>query len=85
MSIDIESMSTKELAAFIAKASQLHKKSRWKRKPATAVRKQIHHDRQAGWLYAGRRAISAGDLAKGASAGKAAKKVKAAKKPGRKS
>jgi DNA-binding protein H-NS len=41
MSIDIESMSTKELAAIISKASQRKKKLE-KRKPAAGVRKQIN-------------------------------------------
>jgi DNA-binding protein H-NS len=40
MSIDIETLSAKELAALIAKASQRQKKLK-KRKPAAGVRKRI--------------------------------------------
>jgi DNA-binding protein H-NS len=85
MSIDIESMSAKELAAFIAKASQLHKKLK-KRKPATAVRKQISTiARQAGYTIA---ELFGSEVAKSSATGKSgktAKPAKAAKKAGRKS
>jgi DNA-binding protein H-NS len=85
MSIDIESMSAKELAAFIAKASQLHKKLK-KRKPATAVRKQISTiARQAGYTVA---ELFGSEVAKSSATGKSgktAKPAKAAKKAGRKS
>ena len=79
MSIDIETMSAKELGALIAKASQRHKKLK-KRKPATAVRKQITAiARQAGYTVA--ELFDTGS-AKPASA---AKPAKAAKKAARKS
>jgi DNA-binding protein H-NS len=88
MSIDIESMSAKELAAFIAKASQLHKKLK-KRKPATAVRKQISTiARQAGYTIAelfGSEVAKSSATGKSGKSGKTAKPAKAAKKAGRKS
>ncbi len=81
MSIDIENLSTKELGALIAKASQLHKKLK-KRKPATAVRKQITAiARAAGYTVA---ELFGGSEAKPAKAGKPAKPAKAAKKAARK-
>lgn len=82
MSIDIETMSAKELATLIAKASQRHKKLK-KRKPATAVRKQITTiARAAGYTVA---ELFGGGEAKPASAGKTSKPAKAAKKATRKS
>jgi DNA-binding protein H-NS len=82
MSIDIETLSAKELATLIAKASQRHKKLK-KRKPATAVRKQISAiARQAGYTVA---ELFGGGAAKSAGAGKAAKPAKAAKRAARKS
>jgi DNA-binding protein H-NS len=81
MSIDIESMSAKELAAWIAKASQRHKKLK-KRKSATVVRKQITTmARQAGYTVA----ELFGGEAKAAGVSKSAKPAKAAKKAARKS
>ncbi len=80
MSIDIETLSAKELATLIAKASQRHKKLK-KRKPATAVRAQITKiARQAGYSVA--------ELFGGAAPAKAPSKAKLgrpAKKTARKS
>lgn len=82
MSIDIETLSAKELSALIVKASQRHKKLK-KRKPAPAVRKQITSiARQAGYTVAELFGVGAG---KGVAAGKSAKPAKAPRKAARKS
>jgi len=82
MSIDIETLSPKELSALIAKASQRQKKLK-KRKPAAGVRKRINAiAREAGYTVA---ELFGGGGAKSAGAGKAAKPAKPAKKATRKS
>jgi DNA-binding protein H-NS len=79
MSIDIETLSAKELSALIAKASQRQKKLK-KRKPAAGVRKRINAiAREAGYTVA---ELFGGSGAKSAGAHKA---VKSAKKATRKS
>jgi DNA-binding protein H-NS len=77
MSIDIESMSTKELATFIAKASQRKKKLE-KRKPAAGVRKQIT-------LIAKKAGYTVAELFGGAKSAGADKAAKPAKRAARKS
>jgi DNA-binding protein H-NS len=75
MSIDIETLSAKELSALIAKASQRQKKLK-KRKPAAGVRKRINAiAREAGYTVA---ELFGGGAAKPASAGKPAKPAKRA-------
>ena len=82
MSIDIETLSAKELSALIAKASQRQKKLK-KRKPAADVRKRINAiAREAGYTVA---ELFGGSGAKPAGAGKPAKPANAAKKTSRKS
>jgi DNA-binding protein H-NS len=79
MSIDIEGLSAKELSALIVKASQRKKKLN-KRKPATAVRKQIQAiARQAGYTVA--ELFGAGN----GSGGSSSKTPKTAKRAPRKS
>ena len=76
MSIDIETLSAKELSALIAKASQRQKKLK-KRKPAAGVRKRINAiAREAGYTVA---ELFGGSAAKSIGASKAAKPAKAKK------
>jgi len=75
MSIDIETLSAKELSTLIAKASQRQKKLK-KRKPAADVRKKINAiAREAGYTVA---ELFGGGAAKSAGAGKPAKPAKRA-------
>jgi len=75
MSIDIETLSAKELSALIAKANQRQKKLK-KRKPAAGVRKRINAiAREAGYTVA---ELFGGGAAKSANAGKPAKPAKRA-------
>ncbi len=73
MSINVENLSAKELAALIAKASQRQKKLK-KRKPAAGVRKRINAiAREAGYTVA---ELFGGGAAKSASSSKPAKKTR---------
>jgi len=75
MSIDIETLSAKELSALIAKANQRQKKLK-KRKPAAGVRKRINAiAREAGYTVA---ELFGGGAARSAPAGKSAKPAKRA-------
>jgi DNA-binding protein H-NS len=79
MSINIETLSAKELSALIAKANQRQKKLK-KRKPAAGVRKRINAiAREAGYTIA--ELFGNGGSKPAASS----KPAKAAKKAGRKS
>jgi DNA-binding protein H-NS len=82
MSIDIESMSAKELGAFISKASQRKKKLE-KRKPAAGLIRQINTiAKKGGYTVAELFGLGGG---KPAGTGKAAKPAKTAKRAARKS
>ena len=75
MSINIETLSAKELSALIAKANQRQKKLK-KRKPAAGVRKRINAiAREAGYTVA---ELFGGSAAKSGGAHKAAKPAKKA-------
>ena len=77
MSIDIETLSAKELTALIAKANQRQKKLK-KRKPAAGVRKRINAiAREAGYTVA---ELFGGGAARATGTGKTAKPAKATKK-----